>query len=109
MSAAVDSSLWMSLWRIGTRALVLSNTCRAAALQLHAILASQILLYRDVGEDVSAIVTSADVSGPVMLCDSSIFLMMHLLQTRIREVPSASLGTSKHTIRWLFAKWDPGM
>jgi ataxia telangiectasia mutated family protein len=108
-STVVDSSLWLSLWRIGTRALVLSNTCRAASLQLHSILAANLLVYRDVSEDVSAIITSADVSGPVLLCDSSLFLMMHLLQTRIREVPGASLATSKHTIRWLFARWDPGM
>lgn len=87
---------------------MLSSTCRAAALQLHAILSRQILTYKDVSEDVSAIITSADVSGPVILCDSSIYFMVHLLQTRIREVPSSSLGTSKHTIRWLFAKWDPG-
>jgi ataxia telangiectasia mutated family protein len=104
----VDSSYWVTLWRVGTRALVLSNTCRAAALQLHAILTRRILLYRDVGEDISAIVISADVSGPVILCDSSIYLMMHILQTRTSEVPSASLSTSKHIIRWLFAKWDPG-
>jgi ataxia telangiectasia mutated family protein len=108
-STFVDSSLWISLWRTGTRALVLSNTCRSASLQLHSILAANLLIYRDVSEDVSAIITSADVSGPVLLCDSSILLMMHLLQIRIREVPGASLTTSKHAIRWLFAKWDPGM
>ncbi|KAH6680816.1 serine/threonine-protein kinase-like protein tel1 [Halenospora varia] len=103
----IESSQWMSLWHIGTRALTFSGTCRAAALQLHAILARNLLAYREIGEDVSSIITVADASGPVILCDSAIFLMVHLLQVRIAEVPSASLATSHHAIRWMFSRWIP--
>jgi serine-protein kinase ATM len=86
-----------------------STTSRAAALQLHAIVSRKLVQYHDIGEDVETIVNSADASGPVVLCDSSLFLVNHLLHARITEVPGSSLAASQHVIRWLFARWDPGM
>ncbi|KAF4634334.1 hypothetical protein G7Y89_g3781 [Cudoniella acicularis] len=103
----IEPMQWIPLWHLGTRALTFSSTCRAASLLLHAVLARQLLQYQDIGKDVSAIITVADISGPVVLCDSAIFLMIHLLQLRITEVPSASLLTSHHVIRWMFARWNP--
>lgn len=73
------------------------------------MLVTNLVQYQEVGEDVNAMITSADVSGPVTLCDSSLFLMMHLLNVRVTEVPGASLLVCQHVIRWLFAQWNPGM
>ncbi|KAG0649001.1 Telomere length regulation 1, partial [Hyphodiscus hymeniophilus] len=100
----VDS---LQLWHIGARALTYSATCRAASSQLHAMLARGVVQYHDVGEDVEAIITAADTSGPVLLCDSSIFLMMHLLNVRVTEVPGASLVACSHATRWLLSRWNP--
>jgi serine-protein kinase ATM len=72
------------------------------------MLATGLIEYQEVGEDVNAMITVADVSGPVFLCDSALFLMMHLLHVRITEVPSTSLQVCQHVIRWLFARWNPG-
>lgn len=99
---------WIQLWHIGGRALTFPATCRAAAVQLHSMLAANLVQYQEVGEDVNAMITSADVSGPVALCDSSLILMMHLLHVRVTEVPGASLIVCQHVIRWLFARWNPG-
>jgi|SRR6187402_3866506 len=99
----------MQLWQLGTRSLTFSATCRAASLEVHAIIARLLVRYRDIGEDIGSIVTAADISGPVVLCDSSIFLMNDLLHARVTEVPGASLITSQHVIRWLFTQWNPGM
>ena len=98
----------MQLWHIGTRSLTFPATCRAAGVQLHAILSKKLVQYRDVGEDVASMISSVDTSGPSVLCDSSIFLMSHLLNTRVMEVPGASLLASQHVIRWLFTNWKPG-
>ena len=98
----------MGVWHLGARLLTFSNTCRAAALQLHSILAKNLVDYHNVGEDVNAMITAADSSGPVTLSDSAISLMAHLLNVRVTEVPGANLATSNHTIRWLFARWNPG-
>jgi len=57
------------LWHIGARALTFSATCRAAAAQLHATLAAGLVQYHEVGESVDAMITAADVNGPVVLCD----------------------------------------
>lgn len=103
----MKSGYWKSIWDLATRALTFSSTCRAAAVLLHAILSRPLLHYHNVDEDISRIVTSADTSGPAVLCDSAIFLMVHLLSARIGEMPSTSLSTSQHSIRWLFAKWNP--
>ncbi|KAL2075237.1 hypothetical protein VTL71DRAFT_180 [Oculimacula yallundae] len=106
-AAEIDPLEWAQLWQFGIRSLTFSATCRAAALELHSIIARGLVRYHEIGEDVGAIVTSADISGPIILCDSSIFLMVDLLHARITEVPGASLTTAQHVIRWLFARWNP--
>lgn len=73
------------------------------------MLASGLVQYHEIGEDIEAMITAADSSGPVVLCDSSIFLMMHLLHVRVTEVPGASLKSSSHVTRWLLSRWNPGM
>ena len=97
------------MWHIGCRSLTFPATCRAAAVQLHAILCNSLIQYRDIGEDINAIINSADSSGPALLCDSSALLMSHILHARVTEVPGASLVASQHVIRWLFGRWNPGM
>jgi serine-protein kinase ATM len=72
------------------------------------MLVAKLIEYHEIGEDVNAMITAADVSGPVILCDSALFLMMHLLHVRVTEVPGASLVACQHVIRWVFARWNPG-
>jgi ataxia telangiectasia mutated family protein len=96
------------MWHLGLRSLTIFPTCRAASHLLHSLLGKMLVQYHEIGEDVASIITSADVSGPAVLCDSSIILMSHLLHARVTEVPGASLKASQHVIRWLFSRWDPG-
>ncbi|RDW94766.1 hypothetical protein BP5796_00529 [Coleophoma crateriformis] len=96
---------WTQFWYAGLRCVTLSATCRAASVQLHSLLANGLLQYHEISEDVSAMITAADVSGPAVLCDSSALLMMHILHVRVSEVPGASLQACQHVMRWLFDKW----
>ncbi|KAN0098490.1 serine/threonine-protein kinase-like protein tel1 [Hyaloscypha variabilis] len=107
VASEISIADWTQHWRVGIRSLTFSATSRAAALELHAIVARNLVPYHDIGEDIETIVTSADASGPAVLSDSGLFLMTHLLHARITEVPGASLAASQHVIRWLFARWDP--
>ena len=102
-----SSTDWCQLWHIGSRALTFSATCRAAAVEVHAILAVGTVQYHEVSEDIEAIITAADISGPVVLCDSALLLMAHLLHARVTEVPGASIVACSHIIRWLFGRWNP--
>ncbi|TAQ88370.1 hypothetical protein B7494_g3315 [Chlorociboria aeruginascens] len=102
------SIAWIQSWHTGKRFLTFSATCRAAAVLLHSILARGLVQYHEVGEDVDMMITAADIHGPTVLCEASIQLMIHLLHTRITEVPGASLVACQHVIRWFFARWNPG-
>lgn len=75
---------------------------------MHAILEAQILPFHAVADDISNILTMADVCGPVVLVDSSLLLMHRLSNIRNELVPSAIQKTSSHVIRWVFSTWKPG-
>ncbi|KAH8801582.1 ataxia telangiectasia mutated [Xylogone sp. PMI_703] len=102
-----SSADWLHLWHVGIRCVIYPTTCRAASILLHSILSQDIIKHSEVSEDINAIITTSDTNGPAVLCDSALFLMMHLLHTRITEVPGASLAASQNVIRWLFTKWNP--
>lgn len=84
-----------------------SNHCRAACHLLHAILAKDLVKYHDIAEDVTAMITSPEITGPTMLADSTLSLMTHLLHVRNMEVPGASSVASQNVIRWAFTKLNP--
>jgi ataxia telangiectasia mutated family protein len=98
----------MQLWHAGARALTFSTTCRSASLLLHTLIAKNLVQYQDISEDVNSMISAFDTNGPLILCDSSIFLMSHLLHARVSEAPGASLAASQNVIRWMFARWNPG-
>lgn len=74
---------------------------------LHRIIEKDLLPYNTISEDIDGIVTTADVNGPGLVCDTSLALMLHLLHARNARLPSASQATSNHIIRWVFLKWNP--
>ncbi|SPQ22818.1 0b0fe9a6-1bc3-4cf6-be12-8e6de58198de [Thermothielavioides terrestris] len=61
----------------------------------------------ELADDVNQIVTTADISGPAVLVDSSLVLMLSLLRLRNNMFPNASQATSNHIIRWVFVRWSP--
>jgi ataxia telangiectasia mutated family protein len=72
------------------------------------MLEADVLLYQEISEDLSTMVTSADVNGPATLSDSAIALMAAIFHIRNTKVPNASRSTCSHVIRWLFLRWNPG-
>lgn len=65
------------------------------------------LPYHEISDDINSIVTTADVNGPAILCDTSLALMLHLFHVRNARLPNASQNTSNHITRWMFLKWHP--
>jgi len=100
--------MWKQIWQIAVRAVSMPGTSRSACVLLHAILETELTSYHSIAEDVNSMVTTADINGPAILTDSSLRLMLHLLQLRNSKLPSASQATSNHVIRWMFLKWNPG-
>lgn len=95
------------IWHIAVRAVSLPATCRAACVAVHAIVEKDVLPYHELSEEVNSIVTTADVNGPALLCDSSLTLMFHLFHVRNSTLPSASQATANHLIRWTLLRWNP--
>ena len=84
-----------------------STTSRAACYLLHSILANNLVKYEEVAADINALILSPDTSGPAILADSSLDLMMHILHLRNTELPGGSLAASSSVVRWLCSKWNP--
>ncbi|KAL2140652.1 hypothetical protein VTI28DRAFT_3548 [Corynascus sepedonium] len=101
------SSSWKQLWHLGVRALSLPPVSRAACVLLNWILKANLVPRHEIADDVTQIVTTADISGPSVLVDSSLILMLRLLRLRNNMFPNASQATSSHIIRWVFVRWSP--
>lgn len=99
--------VWRQIWHLAARSVSLPATSRAACLVLHSIIETDILPYHDISDDVNNMITTADVNGPGILCDTSLALMTHLFHVRNSRLPSTSQSTSSHIIRWLFSRWNP--
>jgi len=106
---AALSSLWKQICQITIRAISVPGMSRAACALLHSILEAGLVDYHDVSDDINAMIIAADISGPALLVDSSLILMLHLLHLRNTMLPSANQATSNHIMRWVFSRWKPGM
>ncbi|RYP41466.1 hypothetical protein DL767_000971 [Monosporascus sp. MG133] len=80
---------------------------RASSLLLYSVLTNDLLPYRDIADDVNAMITTADVNGPAVVVDSSLLFMTKLLHLLNYQLPSASYATCNHVVRWMFLRWDP--
>ncbi|CAK7263391.1 Serine/threonine-protein kinase tel1 [Sporothrix epigloea] len=99
--------LWEQVWQIAVRSVSLPASSRTACALLHSLLETDLISHEYSAKDVSILVTAAEVSGPALLVDSSLVLMLHLFHVRNRTLPSASEITSNHILRWLFSRWKP--
>lgn len=99
---------WSQIWQVAVRSVSHQGTSRAACALLHSILESELLPYHEIADSVNTVITTADISGPAVLVDASLVLMLHLLHLRNTMLPGASQATRSHIIRWLFSKWNPG-
>jgi ataxia telangiectasia mutated family protein len=100
--------LWKQAWQIGLRSIGLAGTSRTACVLLHCILEADLIPRHEIIDDINIMVTNSDISGPAVLVDSSLVLMLHLLGVRNSNSPNASQATSNNIIRWIFSKWNPG-
>ncbi|KAK3391861.1 hypothetical protein B0T20DRAFT_67652 [Sordaria brevicollis] len=101
------SATWMQAWKIGVRSLSLPSTSRSACVLLDWILKLKLVSDHELAGDVNQIITTADISGPALLVDSSLVLMLTLLGVRNAISPNASQSTSSHVMRWALLKWNP--
>lgn len=83
-------------------------TSRSSCFLLTKMLEMDVLPYNEISEELTTMITAADVNGPATLSDSSVALMSLIFHIRNTKVPNASRSTCSHIIRWLFFRWNPG-
>lgn len=99
---------WKQMWHTVSRLATSRALCRPACYLLHFLLARKLVEYKDVVEGATAMLVMTEISAPAMLCDSSLFLMRHLLHVRNTEGSGGNVNASQNVVRWLFSKWNPG-
>ncbi|KAK1835112.1 hypothetical protein QBC39DRAFT_170782 [Podospora conica] len=110
LELAKDASLapfWKLAWQHGVQSLILPSISRASCVLLESILQADLVVKHELTDDVTLIITTADISGPALLVDSSLVLMASLLRLRNVLFPNASQKTANHVARWVFMKWNP--
>ncbi|KAK0623121.1 hypothetical protein B0T14DRAFT_164703 [Immersiella caudata] len=108
--SARDKSLaafWKQTWQQGVRSLSLPSVSRAACALLASMLKADLVAKHELTDDLTLMVTTADISGPAVVVDSSLALMPSLLRIRNLLFPNASQATANFIIRWVFLKWKP--
>nr|CDP32262.1 Putative serine/threonine-protein kinase TEL1 [Podospora anserina S mat+] len=101
------SQTWKQLWQLGVRSVSLAPTTRAASVFLDSVIKASLIPRHELAGDVNHMIITADISGPAILVDSSLKLMLSLLRLRNTMSPNASQATTSHVIRWVFVKWNP--
>lgn len=99
---------WIQLWHTAARLSTSVATCRAACYLLHSILATNLLMYRDISDGIDTLLTATDISAPAIICDSSLCLMAHILEARNINMPNGSLKARQQLVIWLSSKWAAG-
>ncbi|KAL7925925.1 hypothetical protein ACQKWADRAFT_283434 [Trichoderma austrokoningii] len=104
----LNQDTWEQIWHSAARLISLPAASRAACLLIHCVIETDILPYHYLADDINKMITTADINGPGVICDTSLALLSHLYHLRNSKLPSASQSTSSYIIRWIFLRWNPG-
>ncbi|KAL9603048.1 MAG: hypothetical protein Q9219_001412 [cf. Caloplaca sp. 3 TL-2023] len=111
-NAASDPSIdpiWIQIWRVAARHLTMSNTCRAACQLMTVLLEFGRVSYIDVVDIVDGMISSMDLSGPMILMDSALTLCSTIALQRGQDNSSLAAGTADCFLTWLFHTWKPSL
>ncbi|MCJ1313627.1 Serine/threonine-protein kinase tel1 [Agyrium rufum] len=98
---------WSEIWQVTSRRISNPSVSRTACHLLVLLLRLRIVTPTDVADTVEAILASADLNGPALLCDSSIELWCSLIDLKARSSPVSIFETSQRVITWLLTRWKP--
>lgn len=101
--------LWIQIWDLSSRALTTQVTSRAACYLMNLILRFDLLEHSVTGDVIRSMLSSVDLNGPSVLCDSSLMLWTTIMKmnTHISHVPG--LNPSIQICNWLRGVWSIGI
>ncbi|KAL8942977.1 MAG: hypothetical protein Q9216_001333 [Gyalolechia sp. 2 TL-2023] len=103
------SRVWIQVWRVAARHLTMTTTCRAACHLMAVLLESGCVSYMDIADLVDGMISSMDLSGPVVLADSALTLCSTIALQRGQENSLLAAETADRFLNWLFHTWRPSL
>ncbi|KAF2087943.1 hypothetical protein K490DRAFT_40640, partial [Saccharata proteae CBS 121410] len=97
----------LTAWHLTSRTLTAAASCRAASHLMDMLLRLGLLEYAEVAEFIDAMISSADLHGPVILADTTSSLWVTVLHMKSSGSPHTSQSIADRMIRWVFSKWAP--
>ncbi|KAL2011470.1 hypothetical protein VTN00DRAFT_4188 [Thermoascus crustaceus] len=99
---------WRQIWDLASRASVAQATSRAACNLMSVILQNELLDFSEITETIRSMLSSVDLNGPSMLCDSSLAIWAIIMKMHMHVNPSLGLDAAKQTCGWLRGAWTIG-
>ncbi|KAF2259280.1 hypothetical protein CC78DRAFT_621172 [Lojkania enalia] len=106
-SSSSLSSYWISAWQSASRVVTSISSSRAACHLMDVLLKLDIVPFSAVSETLQTMLLSIELSGPVILTETSSALLTTLIQKRVAENPTHYNQTAERILNWLFSKWTP--
>ncbi|KAK4999791.1 Serine/threonine-protein kinase tel1 [Elasticomyces elasticus] len=104
--SATLSEYWYAMWQAAHRTINVPSVSRAACHATNAIIGFQLVAMGSVTECVDSSLTSPELNGPALLCDSALAFWINVLRLSNAQ-STASLQASERVLGWLFRKWMP--
>ncbi|KAJ9371691.1 hypothetical protein DTO282E5_3624 [Paecilomyces variotii] len=101
-------SNWRQIWDLASRASVVQVTSRAACHLMRIILHHQLLPYPEAVESTRLMLSSVDLKGPSVLCDTSLAFWTLVSKMCATVSPGLGLEASKQICGWLRGTWSVG-
>ncbi|MCJ1393539.1 Serine/threonine-protein kinase tel1 [Xylographa bjoerkii] len=98
---------WLDAWQLAVRNVSSNSTCRAACHLMAIILDRGLVDYVDIVAVIDKMLSSVELNGPSIFCDSAVDLWKAVINVMIKQNPAATQVTSDRILRWLFIRWRP--
>jgi ataxia telangiectasia mutated family protein len=76
---------------------------------METLLRFELLEYSEITETIRSMLSSVDLNGPSVLCDSSLMLWTRILKMRLHTASGLGLEAAKQISNWLRGVWTIGM
>ena len=80
---------------------------RTACHLMDALLKLEIIPFTTVSDTIQSMLQSVEVTGPLLLTDSSSSLMTTIMRERAKENPTHLNQTAERIVSWMLGKWTP--
>jgi ataxia telangiectasia mutated family protein len=98
---------WTSLWQLACRFMTNASNCRAACGVLCIMIRGQLAQTVLVSELYQTLAVAFELSGPNILCDTSLEFVRMTMAHSVSVLPSSASAISNSVVGWLLRRWLP--